>query len=118
MSLLLVLAPQRVKRDVLQTYDLALEQSQIDEQAAAVILALDFVHARTGDLEDRHSPAVRPAHKGALDLAAAHESQSSQEKVVCLKHLPPPPGKGPRLSPKRRPRRDRSRRLVERGDLS
>ena len=51
-----------------------------------MVLAHDVVEPRTADREDRDSPPVRPAHRDALELAATHEPEGSEEEVVGLKH--------------------------------
>jgi hypothetical protein len=90
----LLLAAQRGESEVLQPHDLGLDQAQVDQRPPAVVLALDVVHARTSDLEDRHAPPIRAAHKGAHQLAAARKSQGTQEEVIRLKHRSSSPVNG------------------------
>jgi hypothetical protein len=91
----LLLAAQRGESHALQPHHLGLEQAQIDERAAGVVLALDLVHRRPGDLEDRHTPPVAPAYEGPHQLAAAQEPQGAQEEVVRVKHPRLLPGDSP-----------------------
>jgi hypothetical protein len=76
--------------EVLETHDLGLEESQVHERRATVVLAFDVVDARTFDPEDRHAPAVRPVDLDTDQLAATGETERSQEQVVRLEHAPPP----------------------------
>ena len=51
-----------------------------------MVLPLGVLHARAGDLEDRHAPAVRATHQHRGEFAAAHEAESPEEEVVRFQH--------------------------------
>jgi hypothetical protein len=86
--------------EVLQADDLGLQEPQVHERRATVVLPLDVVDPWTLDVEDRHPAAVRPLDKDVHQLAAPGETEGSEEKVVRLKHAPPPAPAGvPALSP-------------------
>lgn len=90
-----LLPAERIERQVLQTCDLGLEEAQVDQRRAAVVLTLDVPHAGTVDQEDRHAPAVHAPELDLPKLAAAHETEGAQEQVVRLKHWHLPRVKAP-----------------------
>jgi len=81
-----LLSPQRLECEVLQARDFGLEETQVHDGPAAVVLALDVLHAGAFDLEDRHPPPVHAPHLDAGELAAAREPESPKEEVLGLEH--------------------------------
>jgi hypothetical protein len=82
------LLPQFRKGNVLEASDFDLEQAQIDEGAALVILAGDLVHVRTDDPEHRQAPVVDAVHLDAFELAATNQPVRGEEDVFGLEHIP------------------------------
>jgi hypothetical protein len=80
-SLLTCISPllpaECVEGQVLEPRHLGLEEAQVHERGAAVVLALDVFDARAFDVEDRHSPAIRPADLDLAQLAAAHQAEGA-----------------------------------------
>jgi hypothetical protein len=81
-----LLSTERLECQVLQACDLGLEETQVHHRRTTVILALDVLHARAFDVEDRHAPAVDALNLDIAQLAAADEPQGSQKQILGLKH--------------------------------
>jgi hypothetical protein len=79
-----LLCPQRLEGHVLQAPDFRLQEPQVHERLATVVVASCVVDARAGDREYRDAPSVRAAHLDRAQLAAAHEPEGSQVEVVGL----------------------------------
>lgn len=73
----------------LQARDLGLEEAKV-HQARTEVLSLDVLDARAVDREDGDGPAVDAADQDLAQLAAAHEAESPEEKIVGLEHVSPP----------------------------
>jgi len=74
-----LLSTERLECEVLQARDFGLEETQVHDRGAAVVLALDVLHAGALNVEDRHSPAVDTPDLDIAQLAATDEPQGSQE---------------------------------------
>ena len=61
-----------------------LQEPQVDEGRAAVVVAHRFVESGAADREDRDPSPVRATHLDTLELAAADEPEGSEEEVVRL----------------------------------
>jgi hypothetical protein len=82
-----LLCADRLEGQVLEASDLRLQEPQIHEGRAAVVLACSVLDARPGDAEEGDAPPVRAAHLDVPKLAAADEAQGPEEKVVGLEHV-------------------------------
>jgi hypothetical protein len=69
----------RLEGHVLEASHLALEQPQVHEGFAAVVVPFGLFHTRARDAEDRHPPAVGPPHLDAGQVAPAQEPQGPKE---------------------------------------
>jgi hypothetical protein len=85
-----LLSPERVEGQLLQAPHLGLQEPQVHQRGASVVLTLGVFDA--ADQEDRHAAAVRAAHLDALKLAAAHETEGAEKQVVRLEHVSLPCG--------------------------
>jgi hypothetical protein len=81
-----LLCTQRLEGHVLQAPDFRLQEPQIHERRATVVVACRFLGAGAADREDRDPTPVRAAHLDTAQLAATHEPEGSEEEVVRLKH--------------------------------
>jgi len=72
--------------EVLQAGDLGLQEPQVDDGRAAVVLPLDLVHPRALDPEDRHPPAADPEDLDLAQLAATHEAKGRDKQILGLEH--------------------------------
>jgi hypothetical protein len=77
---------QRLEGHALEACDLALEEAQVHDRLAAVVLALDVRHLGALDLEDRHPAPVQATDLDAAQLATTQKPEGSQEQVFGLKH--------------------------------
>jgi hypothetical protein len=81
-----LLSSERLESEVLQARDFGLEETQVHEGPATVVLALDILHAGALDVEDRHPPPVHAPHLDAGELAATREPEGPEEEVLGLEH--------------------------------
>ena len=64
-----------------------LQEPQVHEGRAAVVLPRSVLDARPGDPEEGDAPSVRATHLDVPELAAADEAQGPEEEVVGLEHV-------------------------------
>jgi hypothetical protein len=81
-----LLPAERLECEVLQARDLGLEQAQVHDRPAAVVLPLEVFHAGALDVEDRHPPPVDAPDHDAGELAATREPEGPEEEVLGLEH--------------------------------
>jgi hypothetical protein len=81
-----LLPAERVECEVLQARDFGLEETQVHDRPAPVILPLEVLHAGAFDVEDRHPPPVHAPHLDAGELTATREPEGPEEEVLGLEH--------------------------------
>jgi hypothetical protein len=79
-----LLCAQRLEGHVLQAPDFRLQQPQVHESRATVVVARRLLGAGAADREDRDPTPVCAAHLDPAKLAATQESEGSKEEVVRL----------------------------------
>jgi hypothetical protein len=81
-----LLPAERLECEVLQARDFGLEEAQVHDRLAAVVLPLEDLHAGAFDVEDRHPPAIHAPDLDAGELTATREPEGSEEEVLGLEH--------------------------------
>jgi hypothetical protein len=81
-----LLPSERLEREILQTRDLGLEETEIHERRTAVVLPLELFHSRALDAEDRHASPVHAPDLDSPKLAASYEPEGPEEEVLGLEH--------------------------------
>ena len=66
--------------------NLGLEEAQVYDRRAAMVLTFDVLHPLAFDPEDRHPLAAKAADFDVSQFAASHEPEGSKEEVFRLQH--------------------------------
>jgi len=82
-----LLYADRLEGEILEAPDFRLQEPQVHEGRAAVVLPRGVLDGRPGDAEEGDAPPVRAAHLDGLELAAADEAQCPEEEVIGLEHV-------------------------------
>jgi hypothetical protein len=79
-----LLLAERFEGQVLQTSDFGLEETQVHERRAVVVVTLDLLHAAAGDPEESQPAAVHAADLDPRQLTAAREPEGCEKEVLGL----------------------------------
>jgi hypothetical protein len=74
-----LLFADRIEGGVLEPPHFRLQQPQVHQSRAAVVIAYGFVDPQAADREDRHAAPVRAAHFDRLELATSHQPEGTEE---------------------------------------
>jgi hypothetical protein len=79
-----LLFAERFEGQVLEARHFGLEEAQVHERGAVVVVTLGLLHVRASDAENRQPFPVDAAQLDAGEFAATREPKSPEEEVLGL----------------------------------